>query len=497
MVTIERVATGQWVPVNDMTDDSAMKYVPTIGLEVHVQLRTVSKMFCACSTEFGAEPNTHVCPVCLGYPGAMPVMNGRAIELTVRTGLMIGSEISRFSKFDRKSYFYPDMPKNYQISQYDKPLCLGGEVEADDDGRLVRVRIHRIHLEEDVAKNMHFQSASGIDFNRAGTPLMEIVTEPEMHSAADAYAFLQALKQIVAYAGVSDCNLEEGNIRCDVNVSVCPESQSELGTKAEIKNMNTFKGVHSAVGYEIERQVALLEGGGRVIQETRRWDPDRELTSSMRIKEDEHDYRYFPEPDLMPVVLDPQQVSSWRESLPEAPRARRDRMVAAYGIPDYDAGVLAAERSVADFFEAAAKASSNPKAISNWIMTEMLRLLSEANVTIEAVPVTPKALAGLVALVDAGSINSNTAKDIFAELFEKGGDPETIVKEKGLLQVSDADAIGAFADQAISENSQSVEDYRGGKKAALQFLVGQVMRLSRGKANPQMVAKLLAEKMVN
>jgi aspartyl-tRNA(Asn)/glutamyl-tRNA(Gln) amidotransferase subunit B len=472
-----------------------MKYSTTIGLEIHVQLKTQSKMFCACPTGYGAEPNSLVCPVCLGYPGAMPVMNMEAIRLTVLTGLMIGSRIRGFSKFDRKSYFYPDMPKNYQISQYDKPLCEGGSVVIDLDGVEKVIGVTRIHLEEDVGKSTHLARSSGVDFNRAGHPLMEIVTEPEMESPDEAYAFLQALKQILLYIGVSDCNLEEGNMRCDVNVSLRPEGQAALGTKAELKNLNTFKGVRDALHHEVDRQGELLRRGERVAQETRRWDPDQGVTASMRTKEDAHDYRYFPEPDLMPIVLAPALVDQWRSTLPELPRDRRRRFTAQYGIPAYDAGVLSADRDIADFFEAAAGAGVNAKAVSNWIMTEVLRVLAERETTLAALPLKAAALAALVGLVEAGSINMNGAKTVFEVLVDSGGDPATIVKERGLVQVNDTGAIEALAEQAIAGNPQSVADYRNGKAAALQYLVGQVMRLSRGKANPPMVMEVLTRKL--
>lgn len=472
-----------------------MKYLYTIGLEVHIQLKAETKMFCGCSTEYGASANTQVCPVCLGYPGAMPVMNRNAVRDTILTGLMIGSEISRYSKFDRKSYFYPDMPKNYQISQYDKPFCVGGSVEVEVGGVRKKIGVTRIHLEEDVAKSMHFQTTSGIDFNRAGVPLMEIVSEPDMQSADEVSAYLQALRQIVRYVGVSDCNLEEGKMRCDVNCSVRPEGQVELGTKTELKNLNTFKGVYNAVEYELERQVEVLSSGGTIFQETRRWDVDAGVTVGMRTKEHAHDYRYFPEPDLMPVILTDEQVESWRAQLPEMPQHRRERFVADYGIPDYDAGVIVADKSVADYFEAAVGQGSNPKSVSNWIMTEMLRLLGERGLDIDDVKITPLALAGLIRLQDSGVINSTKAKEVFQELFDRGGDPQKIVADKGLAQVSDHGAIEGFVDQAIMENPKSVEDYRNGTKAALQYIVGQVMRLSKGKANPQMVGKMISEKL--
>lgn len=473
------------------------KYLTTIGLEVHVQLKTQSKMFCGCSTRYGAPPNTQVCPVCLGYPGVLPVMNEEAVRLTVITGLMIGSRISEYSKFDRKSYFYPDMPKNYQISQYDKPLCVGGSVEIEVDGTARTVGITRIHLEEDVGKNIHYQNSSGVDFNRAGIPLMEIVSDPDLDSPEEAFAYLLALKQILLYAGVSDCNLEEGNVRCDVNCSVRPEGQKEPGTKTEIKNLNTFKGVLNGLKYEVSRQIEVLESGGVIHQETRRWDADAGVTVRMRLKEYAHDYRYFPEPDLMPVVLAREQVAKWQDELPELPRHRCERFIKEYGLPEYDAGVLVANKAVADYFEEAARISSNPKTVSNWIMTEMLRLLSEMDVEIMDVPVTPRALADLVGLLEAMTINTTTAKEIFAVLFKKGGDPNEIVRQRGLTQVSDSGEIGKLIDQAMAGNPKSVADYQSGKKAAAKFLVGQVMRLSKGKANPQLVSKILIEKLGN
>jgi aspartyl-tRNA(Asn)/glutamyl-tRNA(Gln) amidotransferase subunit B len=472
-----------------------MNYIPSIGLEVHVQLRTRSKLFCACGTGAGAPPNTQVCPVCLGYPGTLPVVNREAVRLTVVTGLMIGSRIAPLSRFDRKSYFYPDMPKNYQISQYDRPLCIGGGVEIETDGVTRRVGVTRIHLEEDTAKNTHFQGYSGVDFNRAGVPLMEIVSEPDLHSPEEALAYLQALKEILQYAGVSDCNLEEGNIRCDVNCSVRPEGTERLGTKTEIKNRNTFKEVGHALHHEIGRQVEVLRSGGQVRQETLRWDVAAGVTVGMRSKEYAHDYRYFPEPDLLPVALPAETVERWRTDLPELPRARRARLARDYGIPEYDAGVLAADRAVADYFEAAARLSPNPKAISNWVMTEMARRLAETRTGIAEARVVPAALAALAALVDDRTLNSTSAKEVFAEMFETGAAPAEIVQRRGLAQVSDAGRIEALADQAIAENAKSAADYRSGKKAALQFLVGQVMRLSRGKADPQMVARLLRERL--
>jgi aspartyl-tRNA(Asn)/glutamyl-tRNA(Gln) amidotransferase subunit B len=472
-----------------------MSYIVSIGLEVHVQLKTQAKIFCGCTTAFGADPNTQVCPICLGYPGAMPTMNREAVLKTARAGLMLGCEINRYSKWDRKSYFYPDMPKNYQISQYDQPICIGGGVDIVVDGQAKRIQLTRIHLEEDVGKNMHFTGASGVDFNRAGTPLMEIVSEPDMSSPEEAVAFLQSIKEIMLYGGISDCNLEEGNMRCDVNCSVRPEGQDTLGSKTEHKNLNTFKGVLNALKREIQRQIEVLDGGGTIAQETRRWDVGTAETYSMRSKEDAHDYRYFPEPDLMPVVLTDEQIEAWRAALPELPRARRARFVDAMGLPEYDAGVLVADKKLADFFEAVLEHGAPAKTASNWMMTEMLRFLAEGPSDIADVPIEPAALARLIGLVENKTINSNKAKEVFEVLFREGGDPKAIVKARGLAQVSDEGAIEGFVDQVIAEHEGPADDFRSGKAAALQFLVGQVMRLSRGKANPQMVGDLLREKL--
>ncbi len=473
------------------------KYLITIGLETHVQLKTNTKMFCGCSLKFGEEPNTNVCPVCLGYPGALPVMNREAVKLTVMSGLMLGCEISRLSTFDRKNYFYPDMSKDYQISQQARPLCLGGGVTIQTPAGPKRVRINHIHLEEDAAKINHYARFSGVDFNRCGTPLMEIVSEPDLSSPDEALAYVQALKQILVYAGVSDCNLEEGNLRCDVNISVRPEGQEQLGTRAEIKNMNTFKGIYAALEYEIARQLATVARGGVIVQETRRWEPDLGETQSMRSKENAHDYRYFPEPDLVPVALASEQIAAWKALLPELPSARRERMVAEYGIPEYDAGVLADAKENADFFEAAVRLCSPGlgKTVSNWFMTEVMRQLSVTGKTISECPLTPAALAELVELVDKRVINGPTAKELSAELFENGGMPGVLVAKRGLGQVSDSGALEGFVEQAIAANAKSVEDYRAGKKAAAGFLVGQVMKLSKGKADPQRVGILVAEKL--
>lgn len=468
-----------------------MNWQADIGLEVHVQLRTRSKMFCGCANQFGAEPNTLVCPVCLGYPGALPVINREAVRLTVRTGLLIGATINLHSKFDRKNYFYPDQSKNYQISQYDKPLCLGGHLDFELDGQTHRVRFTRIHLEEDVAKNIHLDGDSGVDFNRAGTPLMEMVTEPDLHSPEEALAFLQALKQVLQYGGVSDCNLEQGNIRCDINCSVRPANAEKLGTKIEIKNMNTFRGVYRALQYEIPRQIRELERGRAIVQETRRWDDEAGRTESMRGKEDAHDYRYFPEPDLPPIVLQAADIEAWRAELPELPAARRARFASQYGLPAYDAGVLVADKETADFFEETVSAGAPAKPASNWIMTELLARVSESGKSIRALNISPTQLASLINLVENRTINGPTAKEVFAILLAEGGDPAAIVAKRGLAQVSDANAIDEFVTRVLAEHAKSVADYKAGRQQAFEFLVGQVMRLSRGKANPQMVRELL------
>jgi aspartyl-tRNA(Asn)/glutamyl-tRNA(Gln) amidotransferase subunit B len=453
-----------------------MDYEAIIGLEVHVQLKTHTKIFCGCATEFGAEPNTRVCPVCLGYPGVLPVMNEEAIRKTILAGLMLGCKIARFSKWDRKNYFYPDMPKNYQISQYDLPLCKGG--------RVGNVGITRIHLEEDVAKNFHFATDSGVDFNRAGTPLMEIVSEPDMKSADEAFAYLTALKEILISGGVGDCDMEKGQLRCDCNVSVRPVGQKEFGEKIEIKNMNSISGVKRALEYEIPRQTNALQRGEKLQQETRRWDDDAGKTFVMRTKEYAHDYRYFPEPDLMPVTVSDAMLEDIGRLLPELPEVKRQRFIRQYGLPEYDAGVLVSSAALANFFEKAA--GKNAKATANWIMT-----VSD----ITASPIQPEHIAELVAAIEAGQISGKQGKDVFAEMLATGKFPATIIKEKGLAQVSDTGTIEAFADQAIAANAKSVADFKAGNAAALNALVGQVMKLSKGKANPKLVSEILTRKL--
>lgn len=480
-------------------------YIATIGLEVHVQLKTRSKMFCGCAVEYGAIPNSLTCPVCLGLPGALPVMNEEALRYTVLTGLMLGCEIAGVCKFDRKNYFYPDMPKNYQISQYDLPLCLGGGVPLHDlaypkdaQKNIAHpdkvVRLVRIHLEEDVAKSFHLESSSGIDFNRAGTPLMEIVSEPDIASPEEAFAYLTSLKQHLIYAGVSDADMEKGQLRCDVNVSVRPEGQEAFGTKIEIKNLNSISGVRRALAYEIERQIDVVRGGGTLRQETRRWDDGAGETQLMRVKEHAHDYRYFPDPDLMPVKTEP-LLDAVRARMPETPAQKRKRYVEQFEVSPYDAAVLADNLALAAWFEKAAAGSARPKQIANWVLNDLQSAVSAADMSLDACRIAPAQLGELVGLIAEGRINGRQGKEVFAEMFATGKAPALIVEEKGLQQESDAGAIEALCDQVIAAHPKSVADFAAGKAAALNFLKGQVMKLSQGKANPAMAGDILARKL--
>ncbi|MEO6847669.1 MAG: Asp-tRNA(Asn)/Glu-tRNA(Gln) amidotransferase subunit GatB [Chthoniobacterales bacterium] len=481
------------------------KYITTIGLEVHVQIKTRSKMFCGCATGFGAEPNTNVCPVCLGLPGALPVMNEEALRMTALAGLMLDCKIAPTCKFDRKNYFYPDMPKNYQISQYDMPLCEGGFVPLFDmaypkDAQKSianpdkKVRLTRIHLEEDVAKSFHMESATGIDFNRAGTPLMEIVSEPDIDSPEEAFAYLTTLKQVMIYGDVSDADMEKGQLRCDVNISLRPEGTEKFGTKIEIKNLNSISGVRRAIAFEMVRQAEALDAGQTLQQETRRWDDGRGETMLMRIKESAHDYRYFPDPDLMPVKTEV-LVQQAKLRVPELPGARRTRYVEQFGVSPYDAGVLANDLLLASYFEAAAKGARKPKNIANWILNDLQSALSSASLTIAQCPVSAESMDELVNLIDDGKISGKQGKEVFTEMFATGKAASAIVEEKGMKQESDSGAIEPFCDQVIQANPQSVEDYKAGKVAALNFLKGQVMKLSRGKANPTIVDQILKTKL--
>jgi aspartyl-tRNA(Asn)/glutamyl-tRNA(Gln) amidotransferase subunit B len=482
-----------------------MKYIATIGLEVHVQLKTRSKMFCASPVEFGAGANTHTCPVCIGLPGALPVMNHEALRMTVLTGLMLGCDIAPICKFDRKNYFYPDMPKNYQISQYDMPLCANGAVPLHDlaypkdaQKNIVtpdkEVHLVRIHLEEDVAKSFHFENSTGIDFNRAGTPLMEIVTQPEINSPEEAFAFLTSLKQILIYGSVSDADMEKGQLRCDCNVSVRPESRTEFGAKIEIKNLNSISGVRRALAYEIRRQVASLENGETLEQETRGWDDAASETFLMRTKEFAHDYRYFPEPDLVPVKTEV-LLAEVRPRVPELPKAKRARFVQQYQVSQYDAAVLANDLDLARYFEAAAKGAKKPKNVANWILNDLQNALSTAGRAIIDCPISPTALDELVNLIDSGKISGKQGKEVFAEMFTSGKTATAIVKEKGIEQLSDLSAIERLCDEVIAANPKPVADFKAGNVASLNFLKGQVIKLSKGKANPQLAGETLERKL--
>ena len=482
-------------------------YIATIGLEVHVQLKTRTKMFCACAVEYGGEPNTNVCPVCLGLPGALPVMNDEALRLTVLAGLMLGCEIPDACKFDRKNYFYPDMPKNYQISQYDLPLCLGGAVPLHDlaypkDAQKTiatkdkNIRLTRIHLEEDVAKSFHLETATGIDFNRAGTPLMEIVSEAEIASPEEAFAYLTVLQQVMIYGGISDADMEKGQMRCDVNISVRPVGTDQWGTKIELKNLNSISGVRRALAFEIPRQIAAREAGVVLDQETRRWDDVRGETTLMRIKESAHDYRYFPDPDLLPVKT-ADILTDARSRKPELPWEKRSRYVADFGVTEYDAAVLANDLALSRYFETAARGAKKPKSVANWMLNDLQSALSGADRTITDCPIAPTALDALVNLIDDGKINSKQGKEVFAEMFTSGKAAAVIVKEKGLEQVSDTGAIEALCDQAIAASPRAVAEYKAGKLAAINAIKGQVMKLSKGQANPTLVSEILEKKLAS
>ncbi len=472
-----------------------MDYEAVIGLETHVQLKTKSKMWCGCANEFGAAPNTHVCPVCLGLPGVLPVANEEALRLTALTGYLLNCTVTRHAKFDRKNYFYPDMPKNYQITQYDQPSTLSGFVDFEFAGGISRVRITRAHLEEDVGKNFHFERDSGVDFNRAGVPLMEIVSEPDIRSADMAYEYLNALRDILVYGGVSDCDLEKGMVRCDVNVSVRPVGQKELGAKIEIKNMNSFSGVRKALEYEIPRQVKVLSSGGKLIQSTRRWDDETGITEEMRTKEDAHDYRYFPEPDLMPFQPSEAWLQEVKSRVVELPLARKQRFMEAYQLPASDAQTFVWDVPLGDYFESIARSAKNPKAVANWVINNLRARMSETGTGLGELKFQPSTIVELLELVDSGKISTKIAQEVFNETFTSGEAPSSIVARKGLAQVSDTGAIEKFCDEAIAANPGPVADFRAGKAAALNFLKGQVMKLSKGKANPALAGEILERKL--
>ena len=480
-----------------------MKYEAVIGLEIHCELKTKTKIFCGCATGFGAEQNTHVCPVCLGLPGVLPTVNKRVVEFGIKAGLATNCTINKYSKFDRKNYYYPDLPKNWQTSQYDLPIAEHGWVDIDVDGEKKRIRLTRIHMEEDAGKLVHSgttikdSATSNVDYNRTGVPLLEIVSEPDLRSAEEARAYMEKIKAIMEYIDVSNCRMEEGNLRADINVSLRPSGTEELGTRTEMKNINSFKNLEDAINYEIERQQEVLEDGGHVVQETRTFDPARGITLSMRSKENAHDYRYMPEPDLPPIVTSDEYIENIRKSLPELPDARRARLEKEYGLSDYDAGIITSSRAMAEYFDAVVATGADPKLAANWIMGDLAKNLNEDGIDITKSPVSAERLGKMIGLIMKDTISGKIAKKVFKEMWTNEDDPEKIVKDKGLVQITDTGAIEAAVDAAIAANPKAVAEYKGGKKKAIGALVGQVMKATRGKANPQMVNKMLAEKLAD
>lgn len=470
-------------------------YETVIGLEVHVELATKTKIFCSCSTAFGGAPNTHTCPVCTGMPGSLPVLNKKVVEYAVAVGLATNCTITQYSKFDRKNYFYPDNPQNYQISQLYLPICRNGSVEIETENGKKNIRIHEIHMEEDAGKLVHdeWEDVSIVDFNRSGVPLIEIVSEPDMRSAEEVIAYLETLRQTIQYLGASDCKLNEGSMRADVNLSVREAGAKKFGTRTEMKNLNSFKAIAHAIEGERERQIELLEMGRKVVQETRRWDDNKESSHAMRSKEDAQDYRYFPEPDLVPIVISDEWIKQIKKRQPELRPQKLERYKREYDIPEYDAKILTGSKHMADLFEATTKICQNPKKVSNWLMVETMRLLKENDMDAEDIRFSPANLAKLIELTEAGTINSSVAKEVFEMIFKEDIDPEDYVEKKGLKTVSDEGALRAAVEQIIKDNPQSVEDYHSGKEKAIGFLVGQTMKATGGKADPGMVNRLLKE----
>jgi aspartyl-tRNA(Asn)/glutamyl-tRNA(Gln) amidotransferase subunit B len=479
------------------------KYEAVIGLECHCQLLTTSKLFCSCSTGFGEPPNMNTCPVCIGLPGALPVLNRAAVTMAVKAGFGLNCTINPESQWSRKNYFYPDLPKGYQISQYDRPIAEHGFIQIVVNGASRKIGVQRIHMEEDAGKSIHegftdSNRSTYLDYNRSGVPLVEIVTKPDLRSSEEAYDYLTRLKEILEYLDVCDGNMEEGSLRCDANVSVRLKGAEKFGTRTELKNINSFRFVRKAIDFELDRQIEVIEGGGRVVQETRLWNSDEERTVSMRSKEEAHDYRYFPDPDLPLLVLDREWLDGIRKAMPELPEARRQRFLSVYSLSEYDAGVLAMTRALSDFFDEAAKLSGHPKAAANWIMGDLLRFFKEGNVDLKDLsqsPVTPKMLAEMIQLVEKGTISGKIAKTVIEEMYKTGKAPGVIVEEKGLVQISDTSEIEKIVDDVIAKNADAVTKYRAGNQGSLGFLVGQVMKATQGRANPQTVNELFRKRL--
>ena len=472
-----------------------MEYEAVIGLEVHIQLLTKTKIFCSCSTDFGAAPNTHVCPVCLGMPGVLPVLNRQVVEYAIKLALALNGNINKFSRFARKNYFYPDLPKGYQISQYELPIITGGYVDAYIDGAFKKIGIERIHMEEDAGKTIHKPDGSYVDLNRAGVPLLEIVSLPVMHSPVEAVAYLKSLKNTVRYLGICDGNMEEGSLRCDANISIRPVGEEKLGTKTEIKNMNSFKHIEKALEYEIERQITVLDDGEKVVQQTRLWDEKKGITKAMRSKEEANEYRYFPDPDLVPLLIDDEWIKRVKATLPELPKEKFERFVKDYKLKEEDAKILTDDKDLADYFEAVSNGYKNPQVVANWILSELLGFLNKENKTIKDLLITPNDLQNLLKLIDNNTISGKIAKSVFAKMYKTGKKPETIIKEDGLVQITDESEIGKIIDSIIANNEKAVQQYKSGKKNTLGFFVGQTMKITKGKANPQIVNKILIRKL--
>lgn len=474
-----------------------MKYETVVGLEVHTELKTKSKIFCGCTTEFGGAPNTHVCPVCLGLPGVLPVINKKVVDYAIKVGLALHCDILQFNKFDRKQYYYPDLPKNFQTSQYDLPICLNGYLDIEVDGNTRRIGITRIHMEEDAGKLVHSgntisdSNSSNVDYNRTGVPLLEIVSEPDIRSGAEAKAYVEKLRSILQYLDVSDCRMEEGSLRCDANISIRLMGDTKLGTKSEIKNMNTLTGIQKGIEYEALRQAQLVEDGGSVVQETRTWDDAQGITLSMRKKEKENDYRYFPEPDLVPIIISDEQIESARQSLPELPDQKLTRFIEELKLSREDATILTSTRQSAEYFESAIAAGSDPKTVANWMLGDLSKMVNENNLTFDKAKVTPQQLSAMIALIEKGTISGKIAKKVIVSMWNTGKDADTIVKEEGLVQITDTSAIEEIVKQVIANNPKPVEDVKSGNNKAIGFLVGQVMKESKGRANPGLVNQLL------